>query len=133
MGAYKDQLGDTPFRLPDPPPSQAFSGPAYDPDFDYARLKGQLQRIFDLMRDAQWRTLAAISAATGEPEASVSAQLRHLRKPRYGSWIVEKRRAGGGWEYRVLPPSKAAVEPIGGAYVDEADMNPTCDDWSPES
>lgn len=105
MGAFKEQLGDTPFRLPSPPASRAFSGPAYDPARDHARLKGQLLSIFNLMRDGQWRTLSAIAAATHEPEASVSAQLRHLRKPKYGGWKVEKQRRGGGWEYCVLPGS----------------------------
>lgn len=107
MGAFKDQLGDTPF-LPSPPPSRAFSGPAYDPALDHTRLKGQLLAIFNLMRDGRWRTLSEIATATREPEASVSAQLRHLRKPKYGSWKVEKRRrtyplGQGGWEYQVLP------------------------------
>ena len=58
------------------------------------------------MQDRRWRTLAAIAAESHAPHASVSAQLRHLRKARFGSFVVEKRYAGNGlFEYRVLPPA----------------------------
>jgi hypothetical protein len=89
----------------DSPPR--FNGPAYDHERDSQRLTGQIQRVFALMSDGAWRTLREIAEATGDPEASVSAQLRHLRKPRFGSHTVERRRRGvessGLWEYRLLP------------------------------
>ena len=90
--------------LPYTAPADAprFDGPAYNPARDHARLGAQLTRIFALVRDGRWRTLAAIAAATGDPEASVSAQLRHLRKLRFGGHTVERRRVGGGYEYRVV-------------------------------
>ena len=81
-----------------------FDGPDYDPALDKMRLTAQLAMIFNLMRDGKWRTFRAISASTGgQPEPSVSAQLRHLRKPRFGSQVVNKVRAGesGLWEYQV--------------------------------
>lgn len=85
-----------------------FNGAEYDSGYDQARLTNQLIRVFQLMHDQRWRTLQEIAAATGDPPASVSAQLRHLRKPRFGSWCVERRargdRARGLFEYRVLPP-----------------------------
>jgi DNA-binding IclR family transcriptional regulator len=40
----------------------------------------------------QWLTLAELAEKTRFPPASLSAQLRHLRKPKYGAWEVEKRR-----------------------------------------
>jgi hypothetical protein len=90
-----------------------FDGPAYDPDRDRERLTKQHERIRDLMLDGVWRTLSEIAAATGDPEASISAQLRHLRKSRFGSYVVERRRRGdddrGIWEYRLVPPQSAAV------------------------
>jgi hypothetical protein len=60
-----------------------------------------------------WMTLGELAAATRFGEASISAQLRHLRKPGCGEFVVEKRRretegmarpeqAGALWEYRVL-------------------------------
>lgn len=88
-------------------PKLRFDGPAYDPTFDQARLTGQIERIWNLMRDREWRSLHEIAQQTGDPESSVSAQLRHLRKPRFGGHTVERRargdRAAGLWEYRLIP------------------------------
>lgn len=85
---------------------QHFDGPEYEPDKDRARLGTQLERIFALMSDERWRTLAQIEAATGASTASCSAQLRHLRKQRFGSHTVERRargdRSNGLFEYRVV-------------------------------
>jgi hypothetical protein len=82
-----------------------FDGRAYSSQFDHERLTGQIRRVYDLMRDGRWRTLDEIAAATGDPAASVSAQLRNLRKPRFGQWEIHKRtrgqRAFGLWEYRI--------------------------------
>jgi hypothetical protein len=80
-----------------------FDGVVYDPALDDDRLRRQLGRVWDLMRDGCWRTLFEISDETGDPQTSTSAQLRHLRKPRFGGYTVEKRRRGvsGTWEYRL--------------------------------
>jgi len=78
----------------------------------------QLAAILELMLRAskrgQWLTLDEIAGTTEFGEASVSAQLRHLRKARHGRYRVEKRRRSNGetengreiglWEYQVLPP-----------------------------
>lgn len=81
-----------------------FSGPAYDHERDSERLSQQHLRVRELMLDGKWRTLDQISEATGDPPASVSAQLRHLRKERFGGYLVEKRYISRGlFEYRVLP------------------------------
>lgn len=83
-----------------------FDGSNYSPEHDQKRLTGQLLRIFDLMKDGNWRTLDEISLATGDPASSVSAQLRNLRKSKMGGHTVDKRHRGepcnGLWEYRVL-------------------------------
>jgi hypothetical protein len=68
---------------------------------DCARLEGQTLRIYRLMIDGTWRTLEEIQRATGDPQASISAQLRHLRKGRFGAHIVDKRRRETQWEYRL--------------------------------
>jgi hypothetical protein len=39
-------------------------------------------------RHEQWVTLAELAGKTKYPPASISAQLRHLRKARYGGWVV---------------------------------------------
>jgi hypothetical protein len=54
----------------------------------------------------QWLTLAELASKTKFPPASISAQLRHLRKAEYGGWLVEKRRREWVqeevvWEYRL--------------------------------
>ena len=86
-------------------PQPRFRGSHYEPLVDGPRLIRQHERIRDLMLDGTWRTLAEIAAATGDHEASVSAQLRHLRKPSFGGHVVDKRRRGlasrGLWEYQV--------------------------------
>jgi len=83
-----------------------FDGPDYRTELDKPRLLKQHEKIRDLMLDGRYRTLMEISEVTGYPEASISAQLRHLRKPRFGSYVVEKRRRGdrkiGLFEYRLL-------------------------------
>lgn len=80
-----------------------FNGPVYVPERDHARLTNQHVRIRDFMLDGRWRTLKAIADALGYPEASVSAQLRHLRKPRFGGYTVERRHVSQGlFEYRVV-------------------------------
>ena len=93
-------------RLKPIPDRPRFDGWVYDPKLDRMRLTGQIHRIFNLMRDGCWRTLDEIEAETGDPPASISAQLRHLRKVRFGSHTVEKRRRGDGrmglWEYRLI-------------------------------
>lgn len=82
-----------------------FNGSDYDSDQDDKRLTGQMLRVFNAMKDGVWRTLGEIESLTGDPQASISAQLRHLRKPRFGGFIVEKRprgeRSNGLFEYRI--------------------------------
>jgi len=89
--------------------------------------------MFDAAQRDTWLTLAEIAELTEIGEASVSAQLRHLRKPHHGPHLVEKRRrptestdrfassraaeSSGAerriapgrarWEYRVLPLATA--------------------------
>ncbi len=98
--------------LPSPP---HFNGPCYTPKLDHVRLTGQIARIYRAMdvRIFQWKTLDEIAHLTGDPEASISAQLRHLRKKRFGSHTIKKRRRGeperGHWEYRLIPNTDASV------------------------
>jgi hypothetical protein len=81
-----------------------FDGATFNPHLDGARLTRQLDRVEAYMNGGGWRTLSDIAKATGGSEAAVSARLRDLRKPRFGSRTVERqRRAGGIWFYRVVP------------------------------
>ena len=60
------------------------------------RLTGQILDVFECMKDGQARTLNEIKHETGHPPASISAQLRHLRKLRFGGFVVEKEHVGDG-------------------------------------
>ena len=103
MGGMKDLFGDRSYSLPTPPEKVAFDGETYKADRDHARLKGQLDHVFELMKDERWRTLHDILEVVGGSEAAISARLRDLRKAKYGGHTVERsHRVGGIWEYRVL-------------------------------
>jgi len=82
--------------------SARFDGATFDQDKDGPRLHRQLETVKAWMLDGRWRTLAEINFATDVPEASVSARLRDLRKEKFGSYTVERRRRSVGLhEYRV--------------------------------
>lgn len=82
-----------------------FNGPAYIESLDQHRLTNQNEIIKSLMIDGEWRTLSEIESITRFPQSSISAQLRHLRKERFGGYVVNKRRRGersnGLFEYRI--------------------------------
>ena len=80
-------------------------------------LRKQREVIRDVMLSAgqcaTWLTLDELAKLTHYPPASISAQLRHMRKPRFGAYEVVKRCRtvnkamrsegfGTVWEYSVL-------------------------------
>jgi len=83
-----------------------FDGDTYDREFDHERLGAQMRRVFMLMRDGRWRTLGEIEMMTYDPQASISARLRDLRKEKFGGHTIERQRRGprenGIWEYRLI-------------------------------
>lgn len=84
----------------------AFNGSNVSAQMDGKRLGDQLQRIFDLMKDGKWRTLKEIESITGDCTSSVSAQLRNLKKEKFGNHAVPKqprgKRINGLWEYKLI-------------------------------
>jgi hypothetical protein len=79
-------------------------------------LPTQRELVRDLMLASSkyglWLTLRQLARLTGYGEASISAQLRHLRKPQYGGFVLEKRCCSEGrigrngdpgavWEYKL--------------------------------
>src|SRR5712691_11143433 len=85
---------------------------------EWKRLARRRQRdvLCDVMLSAgecaAWLTLDELAKLTHYPPASISAQLRHLRKPQYGGFVLEKRprkvgqavraeELGPVWEYRL--------------------------------
>src|SRR6266481_1335304 len=67
------------------------------PRRELVRVARRRQRdvLCDVMLSARqcetWLTLEELAKLTHYPPASISAQLRHLRKPEYGGYAVEKR------------------------------------------
>jgi hypothetical protein len=85
------------------------------------RIPRRRQRdvLCDVMLSARecetWLTLDELAKLTHYPPASISAQLRHLRKPQFGGFVVEKRQRtsakilrgedfGTVWEYQLRRP-----------------------------
>lgn len=87
-----------------------FNGAEYKHERDSKRLTNQYNDIFNLMADGEFRTLSQIAALTGHHESSISAQLRHMRKERFGSHIVNRRHILNGlFEYQLIVNTKAAA------------------------
>ena len=79
-----------------------FDGKTYDPAYDRERLRNLLGRVFEYMSDGHWHSLAGIHMECGGTEASCSARLRDLRKERFGSHTIERKRMDHGlWIYRM--------------------------------
>jgi len=81
-----------------------FNGSDYISEVDRVRLTGQIKRIFDCMKDSRFRTLGEIEAITGDGQSSISAQLRNMRKERFGLHTVLKcrRHDAGLFEYQLI-------------------------------
>lgn len=86
-----------------------FNGPAYNRSRDHKRLTGQLGRVLEAMKDGEWRTLKQISdkiySQTGkiDPDTSISAQIRNLRKDRFGGHKTPRRHIKNGlYEFRLI-------------------------------
>ncbi len=65
-------------------------GSTFNQEMDSERLLKQSGRVFEFVKSGRWLTLREISDATGDPEASVSARLRDLR--RLGLTVHRRRR-----------------------------------------
>lgn len=93
-------------------PTLDFDGHTLSEDPDAPRrLTGQMLRVVRVMGDGQWRTLATLALlAAPATEASVSARLRDLRKPKFGGHTVERKLVAPGlYEYRVALNQQARV------------------------
>ena len=81
---------------------KTFDGQTYVEGRDKTRLMSQLRDVKKVMIDGQWLTLEQISCITGHPQASVSARIRDLRKPKFGGHTVERRHVRRGlFQYKL--------------------------------
>jgi len=84
------------YRQPD------FDGSDYKPDFDKVRLTKAIKKVFMFMMSNDWVSIDDIAENTGVPHSSASTHTRNLRKEKFGSWEVEKRKVGNGFfEFRL--------------------------------
>jgi len=94
--------------------AKIFDGSDIEPEYDNIRLSKQMARIFNYMKNGQWKTLEEISENTKAPHSSVSAQLRNLRKAEFGSHTIEKQSRGnrinGLWEYKLIPNPQIKIQ-----------------------
>ena len=91
--------------------AKRFDGADYKPKRDTPRLTKQYMRVFDLMKDGEWRSLRAIANSTGDPEAYVSAQLRHMRKERFGGHTLNKKYVDNGlYIYQLIVRAPAPTQ-----------------------
>jgi hypothetical protein len=89
---------------------EKFDGSDYTPEKDDERLDKQIDRVKKACRSGVPMTLAAISKETGDPEASISAQLRHLRKEKHGAHTVDKIHISHGlYTYQVTLNDRSAA------------------------
>lgn len=98
------------FEVPRQAPD--FDGETYERELDHERLGAQALRVWTVVSDGVWRTLAEIEELTGDPQASISARLRDFRKRKFGEHDVERRRRDTGrglWEYRVIARVKVSA------------------------
>lgn len=80
-----------------------FDGSNYEHERDNERLTKQYLTIFNFMKDGKFRTLKEIESYVNYPQASISAQLRHMRKERFGAHTVNKNYLGNGlYQYQLL-------------------------------
>jgi hypothetical protein len=117
MSDDDDDLFDDLFSALD---KDVFGGETYEAERDFVRLKGQLKRTWDVMKDGKWRTLkqianeaSALRADRGrDSEAAISARLRDFRKKEFGKYEVHARNDGGGlWRYRLWLKEPGAQTP----------------------
>ena len=85
--------------------------PSCQTEQDFVRLANQLGRVYDLMKDGKWYTIAEVNRHAGGTESCTSAHMRSLRKSKYGAHEVERRYEGNGlYRYRLIPNADVAVQ-----------------------
>lgn len=76
-----------------------------EPVADASRLSKQLNVVAACLGDGEWWTLPGLAERAGASTQSVSARVRDLRKARFGSHVIERRKVTGAiglFEYRMV-------------------------------
>lgn len=92
------------------------------------RVRDFMLNICRVSEGRGWATLTEIAEMTGVHEAYVSANLRHLRKTLYGSYIVDKRHREkvGTYEYQVRERVRFAPSPASQSRGSRGRGSATC-------
>ena len=99
---FADDKPKTTLTFGEPVVPLDFDGVDYEPSRDRKRLTGQIERVYNYLKDGEYRTLDEIAYNAEAPHASCSAQLRNLRKARFGGHTVDRKHMGNGlYQYRV--------------------------------
>lgn len=75
---------------------------------DHERLSKQIDRVHAIVSDGAWYAVSDVRQAiqrrfgVSDPENSIQAQLRNLRKSKFGGYAIERRRIGNLWEFRMV-------------------------------
>lgn len=88
-------------------------GPLFSPHPDAPRLQAGMAKVLAFALGNEWRTLRQIEEATGVPQASASAHLRHLTRAEWGGYIKQRRKVPGKpglHEYRLMPSAMPDLE-----------------------
>jgi hypothetical protein len=79
------------------------------------RLTAQIEVVRVILSDHKWHTLVDLQTRMPHTsDASISARIRDLRKPRFGGHVITSRRVQGGggtYEYRLEPAQDGPPEP----------------------
>lgn len=87
-------------------------GDTYEAEFDYTRLNRQMRLVYTVLKTGAWWTRHDIADVTKQPESSVSARIRDLRKAKFGGFTVERKRHSlipGLFLYRLIQPERRAA------------------------
>lgn len=88
-------------------------GPLFNPHPDAPRLQAGMAKVLAFTLGPDWRTLRQIERATGVPQASASAHLRHLTRAEWGGYIKQRRKVPGQpglHEYRLMVSAMVDTE-----------------------
>ena len=80
-----------------------FDGETYDEELDGERMTTQLELVREIMSDQRWHRILEVANRVDCSESGAAARIRDLRKEKFGSWEIARRRVAHGkglHEYR---------------------------------
>ena len=85
-----------------------FDGDDYDSTRDKERLTKQRDKIRMYMEGRDYLTVQEVAEFFNYPENSVSAQMRNLRKKKFGGRIVDREYFGNGlYKFKLMPEEES--------------------------